>query len=108
MEPGEGRPSPSRAAPLASTNNQTGSVDGCAVGNAEARSRVERFGVGPRGAAAVAAPLHLRDDDRAQGARAPARAVRHHARALRPDGAARARAEGPADERSLARADGDG
>ena len=62
----------------------------------------------PRRAAAVAAPAHLHDADRARrsaGGCASASAIT--LAALRPDGAARARARGTADGRAVAAADGD-
>src|SRR6185436_18466881 len=50
--------------------------------------------------ARVAAAAHLHPADRARGALAPARALRHHPAAFRPDGAARAPPRGAEDERA--------
>ena len=60
-----------------------------------------------RVAAPVAAAPLLHQPDREPGAPEPAVELRHHAAALRPDGAARARPAGPEDERALPAHDGD-
>ena len=61
----------------------------------------------PQGrAAAVAAAAHLHDADRGRDPPPPARAFRRHAAALRPDGAARPRAERHDARRTVAAHDG--